>query len=81
MEFSIKFDTVKSGWSIVYIKVSQVIFFKTYCFSFSELSWAFHLPRYLFRGFFKCFAYWVNLHMFKLSADFFCQAVWILDEV
>ena len=25
MEFSIKFDTVKSGWSIIYIKGLQVI--------------------------------------------------------
>ena len=25
MEFSIKFDTVKSGWSIIYIKGSKVI--------------------------------------------------------
>ena len=25
MNFSINFDTVKSGWSIVYIEVSQVI--------------------------------------------------------
>ena len=24
MEFSIKFDTVKSGWSIIYIEESQV---------------------------------------------------------
>ena len=28
MEFFIKFDTVKSGWSIVYIKGSQVIISK-----------------------------------------------------
>ena len=28
MEFLIKFDTVKSGWSIVYIEVSQVKFLK-----------------------------------------------------
>ena len=27
MEFPIKFDTVKSGWSIVYIKGLQVIIF------------------------------------------------------
>ena len=30
MEFSIKFDTVKSGWSIVYIEGSQVIVSKKY---------------------------------------------------
>ena len=35
MEFSIKFDTVKSGWSIVYIEGSQVIS-KTDYISFSE---------------------------------------------
>ena len=29
MEFPIKFDTVKSGWSIVYIEGSQIIIFKT----------------------------------------------------
>ena len=28
MDFSIKFDTVKSGWSIVYIEGSQVIISK-----------------------------------------------------
>ena len=28
MEFPIKFDKVKSGWSIVYIEGSQVIIFK-----------------------------------------------------
>ena len=28
MEFSIKFDTVKSGWSIVYFEGSQVIISK-----------------------------------------------------
>ena len=34
MEFSIKFDTVKSGWSIVYTEGSQVIISpKTYFFS------------------------------------------------
>ena len=27
-EFSIKFDTIMSGWSIVYIGVSQVIYLK-----------------------------------------------------
>ena len=31
MEFSIKFDTVKSEWSIIYIEGSQVIIFKKYC--------------------------------------------------
>ena len=35
MEFSIKFDTVKSGWSIIYIEVSQVIISKKYCISYS----------------------------------------------
>ena len=30
MKFAIKFGTVKSGWSIAYIKGSQVILFKTY---------------------------------------------------
>ena len=33
MEFSIKFDTVKSGWSIVYIEGSQVIISINYCIS------------------------------------------------
>ena len=32
MEFSIKFDTVKSGWSIVYIEGSQVIISKNVVF-------------------------------------------------
>ena len=32
-EFSIKFDTVKPGWSIVYIEWSQVIISKKYCIS------------------------------------------------
>ena len=36
MGFSIKFDSVNSGWFIVYIEVSQVIIFKNYCISFSE---------------------------------------------
>ena len=36
MEFPIKFDTVKSGWSIVYIEGSQVIISEKYCISFSE---------------------------------------------
>ena len=27
MEFSIKFDTIKSGWSIIYIEGSEVDFF------------------------------------------------------
>ena len=36
MEFSIKFDTVMSGWSIVYIKGSQIIISKKYYISFSE---------------------------------------------
>ena len=34
MEFPIKFDKVKSGWSIVYIEGSQVIILKTYSISF-----------------------------------------------
>ena len=36
MEFPIKFDTVMSGWSIVYIKGSQVIISKKYYISFSD---------------------------------------------
>ena len=36
IEFSIKFDTVKSGWSILYIEGSQVIISKKTCISFSE---------------------------------------------
>ena len=32
MEFSIKFDTVKSGWSIVYIEGSKVIISKIIVF-------------------------------------------------
>ena len=36
MEFPRKFDTVKSGWLIVYIEGSQVIIAQTYCISFSE---------------------------------------------
>ena len=35
MEFPIKFDTVKSGWSIVYIEGSQIIISKKYCVSLS----------------------------------------------
>ena len=35
MEFSIKLHTIKSGWSIVYIKGSQVIISKKYCFFLS----------------------------------------------
>ena len=33
MEFSIKFDVVKSGWSKIYIVGSQVIFSEKYCIS------------------------------------------------
>ena len=33
MEYSIKFDTVKSGWPIVYIEGPQVIIFKIYYIS------------------------------------------------
>ena len=36
MEFPIEFDTVKSGWCIVYIEVSQVIIFSKYGISVSE---------------------------------------------
>ena len=36
MEFPIKFDTVKLGWSIVYIEGSQVIISQKYCINFSE---------------------------------------------
>ena len=36
MEISIKFGTVKSGWSIAYIEGSQVIFCNEHCISFSE---------------------------------------------
>ena len=36
MEFSIRFDTVKSGWSIINIEESQVIISKESCISFSE---------------------------------------------
>ena len=38
MKFLVKFDTVKSGWSIVYniIEGSQVIISKKYYISFSE---------------------------------------------
>ena len=31
MEFPIKFDTVYSGWLIIYIEGPQVIIFKKYC--------------------------------------------------
>ena len=58
MNFPIVFDTVKSGWSIIYSERSQVIIFKTLYF-FSEnqsLYAAFHfgphcLPKYPFWGF------------------------------
>ena len=36
MEFPIKFDTVKPGWSIIYIEGSQVIIFPKNYISFSE---------------------------------------------
>ena len=36
IEFSIKFDTVQSGWSIAYIEGSEVILSKIYYISFSE---------------------------------------------
>ena len=36
MEFSIKLHTIESGWSIVYIKRSQIIIFKNKCISFSD---------------------------------------------
>ena len=32
MNFPIKFDTIKSGWSIIYSERSQVIIFKMYFF-------------------------------------------------
>ena len=35
MEFPVKFDTVKLGWSIVYIEGSQVIISKNILFLFS----------------------------------------------
>ena len=48
MEVPIKCDTVKSGWSIVYIEGSQVMIFKKYCFfslkiDFVSANSAFHL--------------------------------------
>ena len=36
MKFSMKFDTVKSGWSIIYFEGSQVIIFKNIIFIFFE---------------------------------------------
>ena len=36
MGYSIKFETVKSGWSIVYIEGLQVIISPKYCISFSK---------------------------------------------
>ena len=36
MEFPIKFDTVESGWSILYFEGSQAIISKQDCISFSE---------------------------------------------
>ena len=36
MEFSIKFDMIKSGWSIVYIEGSEALIFHYYRSSFSE---------------------------------------------
>ena len=66
MEYSVKLDTVKSGWSIIYIEGSQVIISerkKMYFFLYSlriddEMSHnaAFHLgphclPKYPFLGF------------------------------
>ena len=38
MEFSIEFDTVKSGWSVKQIEGLQVIMFKKYYISLSEKS-------------------------------------------
>ena len=35
MEFSIRFDTVRSRWSIVYVEGPQDIISKKYCISFS----------------------------------------------
>ena len=36
IDFSIKFNTIKTGWSTVYIEGSQVIMSKHNCISFSE---------------------------------------------
>ena len=38
MEFSLKFDTVKSGWSIVYTEGSQVIISKNIIFIFLKIN-------------------------------------------
>ena len=66
MEFPIKFDTVESGWSIVYIVGSQVIISPKYCISpkidfvfansvdpdYAAFQLGLHcLPKYPFRGF------------------------------
>ena len=36
MDFLVKFDTVKSGWSNIYIEESEVIIYKRYSISFSD---------------------------------------------
>ena len=36
MGYSIKFDTVRPGWSIVYIEGLQAIISQKYCIAFSE---------------------------------------------
>ena len=36
MEFPINLHAIKSGWLIVYIEGSQVIFFEKYCISFTK---------------------------------------------
>ena len=41
MEFPIKFDTVKSGWSIVYIEGSQVLISKNIIFLSLKISYVF----------------------------------------
>ena len=38
MELSIKFDTVKAEWSIVYIEGLLVIISQKYCASFAEIN-------------------------------------------
>ena len=50
MEFPIKFDTVKSGWPIVYIEGSQVIISPIKKFKFLSLKIDFAL-KYPFRVF------------------------------
>ena len=62
MDFSIRFDTVKSGWSIVYIEGSQFppppFFLNMYYFSFRPMDFSIQLSQdgslYKLRGH-KCF--------------------------